>query len=123
MLEEFKKYITDQNLFTPSDPILLAVSGGIDSVAMTELFHRAGFKFGIAHCNFGLRGKESDEDEVFVGKLAEKYEVPFFTKRFLTTKVTKDTKGRSDQEERSPPHGLIRFVLFVVFVVKSRFRE
>lgn len=90
MLEEFRKYISDHDLFTPSDHILLAVSGGMDSVVMTELFHRAGFKFGIAHCNFGLRGKESDGDEVFVEKLAGKYNVPFFTKRFLTTKVTKE---------------------------------
>ncbi len=96
MLKEFKTYITDQNLINPSDRILLAVSGGIDSVVMSELFHRAGISFGIAHCNFGLRGKESDADEAFVEKLAKIYRVPFYTKRFLTAKGAKE-KGISIQ--------------------------
>ncbi|HZX61961.1 MAG TPA: tRNA lysidine(34) synthetase TilS [Bacteroidales bacterium] len=96
MLKEFKTFISDQNLFEPNDRILLAVSGGIDSVVMSELFHKAGYAFGIAHCNFTLRGKESDADETFVEKLAGKYKVPFYTKRFLTTKVTKE-KGISIQ--------------------------
>jgi tRNA(Ile)-lysidine synthase len=96
MLQEFKTYIVDHNLFDPNDRILLAVSGGIDSVVMSELFHRAGYNFGIAHCNFGLRGNESDTDETFVEKLAKNYRVPFNTKRFLTTKVTKE-KGISIQ--------------------------
>ena len=96
MLKEFKTYISDQDLFKPNDRILLAVSGGIDSVVMSELFHKAGYSFGIAHCNFGLRGKESDADEVFVEKLAGRYKVSFYCKRFLTTKDAKE-KGISIQ--------------------------
>jgi len=96
MLKEFKSFIISEKLFKPEDKILLAVSGGIDSVVMSELFHRAGLSFGIVHCNFGLRGKESDADEAFVEKLARKYEVPFFIKRFLTAKVAKG-KGISIQ--------------------------
>lgn len=96
MLKEFKTFISDQNLFKTNDKILLAVSGGIDSVVMSELFHRAGYAFGIAHCNFGLRGMESDADETFVEKLAGKYKVPFYAKRFLTTKDAKE-KGISIQ--------------------------
>lgn len=60
---------------------LLAVSGGVDSVVLAELAHRAGLRFGIAHVNFGLRGAESDEDEGFVQHLAETHGVPFFSKK------------------------------------------
>jgi tRNA(Ile)-lysidine synthase len=90
MLKEFKAFIASEKLCDPKDRVLLAVSGGIDSMVMNELFHRAGYVTGIAHCNFGLRGKESDADEAFVAKLAKKYGVPFYSKRFCTTKVTKE---------------------------------
>ncbi|MDR0725014.1 MAG: tRNA lysidine(34) synthetase TilS [Prevotellaceae bacterium] len=63
---------------------LLAVSGGIDSMVMAHLFFVAGFKFPIAHCNFSLRGEESDGDEDFVRRFAEKYGVPFYSTRFDT---------------------------------------
>ncbi|MBI4930600.1 MAG: tRNA lysidine(34) synthetase TilS [Bacteroidetes bacterium] len=75
---------------------LLTVSGGVDSVVMCDLFHKAGFSFGIAHCNFKLRGKESDEDEQFVKLLAEKYNVPFHKKKF-NTKSYADKKKISIQ--------------------------
>jgi tRNA(Ile)-lysidine synthase len=96
MLKEFKAFIETEKLFGQNDKVILAVSGGIDSVVMTELFHRARYSFGIAHCNFSLRGKESDRDEAFVEKLAKNYRVPFFTKRFLTAKDAK-VKGISIQ--------------------------
>jgi len=85
MILSFKSFIRKNRLFQKTDRILLAVSGGIDSAVMADLFCRSGFTFGIAHCNFGLRGKESDSEEVFTGKLAGKYKVPFFTKRFNTS--------------------------------------
>lgn len=68
----------------PSSRILLAVSGGIDSMVMAHLFLESGFKAGIAHCNFNLRGEESDGDEEFVKTFAEKMNVPFFKIRFDT---------------------------------------
>lgn len=64
---------------------LLAVSGGIDSVVLCELSSQAGLHFAIAHCNFGLRGEESDRDETFVKSLGEKYKVDVFVQRFDTT--------------------------------------
>jgi tRNA(Ile)-lysidine synthase len=64
---------------------LLAVSGGIDSTVLAALCRQAGFTFGIAHCNFQLRGSDSDRDEAFVRQLAEKYNVPFFSRRFDTS--------------------------------------
>ena len=92
MLKEFKAFIVSEKLFEPKDQVLLAVSGGIDSVVMCELFHRAGFSFAIAHCNFNLRGRESDEDQLFVENLAGKYKVPFFCKQFSTKKVASSKK-------------------------------
>jgi tRNA(Ile)-lysidine synthase len=84
MLDDFVLYIQDKQLLTPSERLLLTVSGGIDSVVLAELCHQSGLKFGIAHCNFQLRGKESEGDEMFVQKLAQKYNVAFHTQRFET---------------------------------------
>jgi len=84
MLEQFKEYTEQHHLFTSDDTVLLAVSGGIDSMVMAELFHRAGYKFAIAHCNFGLRGSESNQDEAFVATIAQTFNVRFFVKHFKT---------------------------------------
>jgi tRNA(Ile)-lysidine synthase len=74
--------------FFPSPPagrLLLAVSGGVDSVVLCELAFRSGLPFVIAHCHFGLRGAESDRDAAFVQALAAKYGVEYFEKKFDTT--------------------------------------
>lgn len=84
MLAQFNCFIKEKLPGTEKKFILLAVSGGKDSVTMTHLFHEAGLAFGIAHCNFKLRGEESDQDEQFVKELALHYNVPFFSKRFET---------------------------------------
>ncbi len=84
MLKAFRDFIRREKLFSYHDRILLAVSGGVDSAVMCDLFRRAGFRLGIAHCNFMLRGKESEDDEKFVRLLAKKYGVPFFGKKFKT---------------------------------------
>jgi|ERR1051326_1348678 tRNA(Ile)-lysidine synthase len=86
MLERFLEFIKREKLFSEKQKVLLAVSGGVDSVVMAELFSDARFQFGIAHCNFNLRGKESDDDETFVAALAEKYKVNFYSERFDTSK-------------------------------------
>lgn len=65
---------------------LLAVSGGVDSLVMAEFFRISGYSFSIAHCNFGLRGKESDGDEAFVKAWAAKHKIPCYTNRFDTKK-------------------------------------
>ena len=84
MLRDFKAYIRKEDLFAESDRILLAVSGGVDSIAMVRLFKDAGLNFGIAHSNFGLRGEESDGDEDFVRNLATELGVPFHVTHFDT---------------------------------------
>ncbi len=80
----FQDYIGSYSLFDKSERILLAVSGGVDSMVMMSLFCSAGYNVGIAHCNFGLRGEESDEDEVLVANEAARYGVPVYNVRFDT---------------------------------------
>lgn len=82
--ERFLSYVKQHELFEESDKVLLAVSGGRDSVFMVHLFNDAKLNFGIAHCNFGLREKESDADELFVEELASHMKVPFFKIKFQT---------------------------------------
>ena len=90
MLQEFQKYISEKTLFSKTDKILLTVSGGLDSVVMCDLFHKAGFKFGIAHCNFKLREAESEGDELFVASLAKRYKTKFHSKSFNTYAYAKE---------------------------------
>ncbi|PWV55861.1 tRNA lysidine(34) synthetase TilS [Chitinophaga sp. S165] len=88
LLEGFIAYIEKEKLFTRDQPLLLAVSGGVDSVVMACLVKAAGFTFSIAHCNFQLRGEESLRDEAFVEDLANRLEVPFYKVRFDTLAYT-----------------------------------
>ncbi len=92
LLYQFNEFIKAENLFQKKDKLLLAVSGGVDSVVLCELCHRSGFDFVIAHCNFQLRGEESERDEEFVQRLAAKYKVSFFVKKFDTLSIAANTK-------------------------------
>ncbi|SMC61860.1 tRNA lysidine(34) synthetase TilS [Pedobacter africanus] len=83
-LQNFKDFIAQHALFHAKDRILLAVSGGKDSVLMAHLFKLSGFSFGIAHCNFNLRADESQRDEAFVKMLAATLDVPFYVRHFKT---------------------------------------
>jgi tRNA(Ile)-lysidine synthase len=83
-LQHFTEYIKKNALFLPTDKILLAVSGGKDSVLMTQLFKLAGYQFSIAHCNFNIRAAESQRDEAFVRLLAMDMDVPFYVAHFDT---------------------------------------
>jgi tRNA(Ile)-lysidine synthase len=71
---------------------LLAVSGGIDSMVMAHLFANSGYRCAIAHCNFSLRGEESDSDEDLVRHFAGAYGIPFYTVRFDTDKYAAENK-------------------------------
>lgn len=84
LLQQFQQHITLNQLFSPNDTLLLAVSGGIDSVVLCELCKQAGYTFIIAHCNFKLRGAESERDAAFVQQLALRYNVPVHIKEFDT---------------------------------------
>ena len=96
MQSEFQHFIQDNDLCTKTNRILLGVSGGIDSVCMFHLFRLSGFAIAIAHCNFQLRGEESDGDELFVKSLAEQYDIPLFSTRFETKSIA-ESEGISIQ--------------------------
>lgn len=84
MIKEFNKYIKDNKLFKKQDKILVAISGGADSIALAHLMKRSGYKCIFAHCNFNLRDKESDTDEVFCKNFAIKHNTEIYTKSFNT---------------------------------------
>lgn len=90
--KRFEKFVSDEKLFSADTKVLLALSGGVDSVVLLNLFYRSKVKFAAAHCNFQLRSLESDEDEAFVRKLTSELEVPLFVKKFKTESFAKSQK-------------------------------
>jgi tRNA(Ile)-lysidine synthase len=94
LLEHFQQNIKERfgHLSTTNSQLVLAVSGGIDSVVMTDLFFKTGFDFVIAHCNFQLREDESIRDELFVRSLEKTYNKKVLVKRFDTRQYADNTK-------------------------------
>jgi tRNA(Ile)-lysidine synthase len=92
MLSKFLKHIKQSGLCCETDKILLTVSGGIDSMVMAELFLQGGYHVAIAHCNFALRGNESDHDELFVRNYAKRKKIKYFVKSFDTSAYAKQNK-------------------------------
>jgi len=82
--ERFRRYIEERHLVSHDDRILLTVSGGVDSMVMLSLFACCGYDIGVAHCNFQLRGSESDEDEALVKRQAAQYGAAYYNRRFDT---------------------------------------
>ena len=86
MLDQFQAYINRYHLIAEGDRIVLALSGGIDSMVLADLLLKTKVDFVVAHCNFHLRGEESDGDERFVREFAEKHGIRCFVKHFETEK-------------------------------------
>jgi len=84
LLTNFKNHISNTFPALKGKRILIACSGGLDSVVLSRLFKELNYDISLAHCNFSLRGKESDEDENFVILLADKLSIPIFHKKFNT---------------------------------------
>ena len=84
MFEQFLEFIKEKHLFEPHQKVLLAVSGGIDSMVLLHLFEKSEFEYGVMHCNFNLRGKESDGDEEFVRTKVLNHGVQSWFKSFDT---------------------------------------
>lgn len=85
LVTAFQQHIKDKNLFPAKAELFIAVSGGIDSVVLCHVCSLAGYDFTMLHCNFTLRGEDSDKDALFVEELGKKLGVPVKTKRFDTT--------------------------------------
>lgn len=92
LINQFTHFFKQHELLPLSHPLLVGTSGGIDSVVLCELCRQAGYSFSIAHCNFQLRGEESDRDEKFVRALAEHYGVEILVNRFDTTSYAEQNK-------------------------------
>ena len=92
MLEKFESFVSDNNLFSKDDRILIALSGGVDSIVLSHLMCRANYKISLAHCNFHLRDEESNRDEAFVRRWAKENNIPLFVKEFDTYQYMKENK-------------------------------
>lgn len=90
MLQRLHDFIRRESLFSPTDRLLVAVSGGLDSVVLTHLLHAGGYPIGLAHCNFRLRGEASDGDEAFVKALAKQLDTPFFSVSWDTETLARE---------------------------------
>ena len=86
MIDQFHLYINRYNLIAEGDKLILAISGGVDSMVLADLLLKAKMEFVAAHCNFHLRGEESDGDEKFVRDYAERNGIQCFVKHFETEK-------------------------------------
>ncbi len=89
MLDQFKNHIKTNLPFLMGSRVLIACSAGLDSITLSYLCSILGVEFGIAHCNFRLRGGESDGDEHFVKEFAHRLNAPFFITHFDTEAYAK----------------------------------
>jgi tRNA(Ile)-lysidine synthase len=92
MIESIQKYITQNHLFDKEDKLLVAVSGGVDSMVLCHVLLKLKYKIAIAHCNFQLRGEESDGDETLVENYAKDLGIIFHKKRFDTEGYARENK-------------------------------
>lgn len=100
MLEKFGEFVKKNKLFSAKSRLLLALSGGEDSVCLFHLLKDSGYKFAVAHCNFQLRGVESDKDEHFVRQLAGKHGIQTHCIRFETTQEAEKLKMNIQETAR-----------------------
>lgn len=92
MLQEFKKHIDTHFPYVKEGKVLIAISSGIDSVVLTHLAKKSELDFSLCHCNFKLRGEESDDDERFVKELAKKLSVKIYSTSFDTENYATENK-------------------------------
>ncbi|HPF97662.1 MAG TPA: tRNA lysidine(34) synthetase TilS [Mangrovimonas sp.] len=92
MLDLFSKYIDKELAFIKDKKLLVAISGGLDSVVLAHLCAQLQLNISLVHCNFNLRGNESDEDESFVLQLAEDLELEVFVESFETETYAQEHK-------------------------------
>jgi tRNA(Ile)-lysidine synthase len=96
----FLEFINKKKLFKKDDKLLVAVSGGCDSSVLSFLLYQNGFTFSLAHCNFHLRGSDSNADELFVEKLAENYNVKLYKQHFETNQYAIKNKYSIEEAAR-----------------------
>jgi len=92
MLQKIRRYIEKENLLDISNKVIVGLSGGADSVALLYILNKLGYSCITAHCNFHLRGGESDRDEQFASNFATSLNLPFFKQDFDTRKYAKNRR-------------------------------
>ena len=118
LLEKFVQYIKKENLFQSTDKLLIAVSGGLDSVVLCYLCQQAGYDFAIAHCNFKLRGAASDGDALFVQAMANTLNVPYFHTSFDTANYAVQNKKGIEETARD-----LRYAWFDAIAAENNFNK
>ena len=116
MLLKFKKNILENFPSITSQKILLAVSGGIDSMILADLFLKSNINFAVVHCNFKLRDASSDLDQKFVEEYCNQNNIPFFTTSFDTSAFSKDFKLSTQVAARK-----LRYNYFYEILEKENF--
>lgn len=118
LLNRFIKNIEGLKLADKQHKLLLAVSGGVDSMVLADLCLKAGYSFAIAHCNFGLRGNDSDLDEQLVIDWAAKNNIVCYNTRFDTKQACEDM-GKGTQETAR----ILRYEWFDKLMNEHRFHR
>jgi tRNA(Ile)-lysidine synthase len=114
MKNKVQHFITEKSLFKKEDKLILGISGGADSVCLMHVLLESGFSFELAHCNFNLRGEESDADEYFTRALAKKYELKIHVKQFDTLVYAAENKISTQMAARD-----LRYAWFEKLLIKS----
>jgi len=92
MLQQLAKHIDHNFLFLKDKKLLIAISGGVDSVVLTHLLNQLKYDISLAHCNFQLRSDQSDLDEKFIKDLGKELEISVFSTLFETSKYAAKNK-------------------------------
>ena len=116
MLEKLEQHINQKLSFLKDKKLLIAISGGVDSVVLTHLLHALNFDISLAHCNFNLRATESDKDEEFVKKIGENLHLKTFTTSFETKKYAEKNQLSTQVAARN-----LRYNWFQEIIQKHHF--
>ena len=92
MQQAFDQHIKSHFPFLLEQKVLVATSGGLDSMVLTDLCLKSNLDIGLAHCNFKLRDKESDAEEAFILEYAKTHSLAVFSKQFDTTHSAESSK-------------------------------
>lgn len=114
MKNKVQQFITEKSLFVREDKLILGISGGADSVCLMHVFLELGYSFELAHCNFNLRGEESDADEYFVKDLAKEHQLKIHVKQFDTLVYAAENKISTQMAARD-----LRYAWFEKLRIKS----
>ena len=114
MKNKVQQFISEKSLFIREEKLILGISGGADSVCLMHVFLELGYSFELAHCNFNLRGEESDADECFVKDLAKEHQLKVHIKQFDTLVYAAENKISTQMAARD-----LRYAWFEKLRIKS----